>query len=384
MSISINKERLVDLRNRDEVSKLDSENLAFSKLAQKRFSKEPTDSYVRSDKKGSFAWFWTGVKCFFEFETAIDESRVALLESGDLEGFNKLEEGLKNSRLYVASKVGTVALIVTTVALAIILGALVSTPFGWAVIAGIVLASAIGARILGIGGTLLYYLAKDGVKDKISMDFSIVERIQKKKQNEHHNYDPIFETENKSRLFLGALPNRVTADIEDLRKEGVKAVVSVNQPWERRPWSISVPYSDADYQKVGMDYKKLQVDDHTYPSVEQLNDVANYIHGKMEKGENVYVHCRAGHGRSAMLIAAYLIKHRGMSAEEAVEQIKGIRHQSTVGKKLIDRKHKEREMVGLNSFEKKCRAEEKAKNDQLVGGLAGLLLGVFSYARSYF
>jgi|GEM_PF-6506164 len=386
MVFAVNNGSSIELGKRDVNLKPGSNDLAFLRVAQDRFSKVPKDGYVRSDKKWTCAWLWTGVKCFLNFESTIEKSKVALLESGDRDGLNKLEEGLENSRLRMASKVGKIAFAVTAIALGILLGAaIIATPFGWAAIAGIVLASAIGARILGIGGTLLYYFAKDGVKDKISLDFSIVERIHKKKQYEGHNYDQIFKTEN-AKLFLGALPNRVTADIEDLRKEGIKAVVSVNQPWERRPWSISVPYTDADYDKVGMDYKKLQVNDHQYPSLEQLHHIADYTHAKMEIGKSVYIHCRAGHGRSAMLLAAYLIKHQNMTAEQAVKQVKDNRSQSTVQKKLEDKGPEVVGRTGLKSFEKMCRAEEArlaAKNDQIVGGLAGLLLGAFNYARSY-
>lgn len=44
------------------------------------------------------------------------------------------------------------------------------------------------------------------------------------------------------------------------------------------------------------------------PSVEDLEKGIAFINAFKEKNESVYVHCKAGRGRSALLVACYLVK----------------------------------------------------------------------------
>lgn len=70
---------------------------------------------------------------------------------------------------------------------------------------------------------------------------------------------------------------------------------------------------------------RLYVDDH--PSSEQtmsssLNLMVSYIHDHVSQGKDVVVHCFAGQQRSAAVVAAYLMKHKGMTKEQAIKFIK--------------------------------------------------------------
>lgn len=136
-------------------------------------------------------------------------------------------------------------------------------------------------------------------------------------------------------LYLGLLPNRLQGFGEHLVEEReIVAVLSLNEPWERETFGVSLPYSGDDWDRSGVDYCGLDVYDHHYLSLDQLDTAADFIHGHLSKGENVYVHCRAGQGRSSMAIAAYLIKYEGLSADAAAGRIKGNRPISTIQNKL--------------------------------------------------
>ncbi len=50
--------------------------------------------------------------------------------------------------------------------------------------------------------------------------------------------------------------------------------------------------------------------------------ITRYIDEHVSKGHNVLVHCAAGQQRSAAVVAAYLIKYRGMSLDEAISYVK--------------------------------------------------------------
>lgn len=54
----------------------------------------------------------------------------------------------------------------------------------------------------------------------------------------------------------------------------------------------------------------ISSEDHQPLSMEDLHRAADKIHEWIEGGHNVYVHCLAGRARSAMAIAAYLLKYQ--------------------------------------------------------------------------
>ncbi|KAI8869148.1 hypothetical protein GQ42DRAFT_179498 [Ramicandelaber brevisporus] len=79
-------------------------------------------------------------------------------------------------------------------------------------------------------------------------------------------------------------------------------------------------------------FKYLTVDVIDSPNVRiepLLDQVADFIHSAIDGSENsrniVLVHCVVGMSRSATVLAAYLIKYRGMLADQAIEYIKRAR-----------------------------------------------------------
>ena len=49
-----------------------------------------------------------------------------------------------------------------------------------------------------------------------------------------------------------------------------------------------------------------------------LHAAADFIHGALEAKGTVYIHCNVGRSRSATTLAAYLMKYRGKTVEEAL------------------------------------------------------------------
>lgn len=69
-------------------------------------------------------------------------------------------------------------------------------------------------------------------------------------------------------------------------------------------------------------YTWLPVVDGYSPDQTQLDIGTSVVNDAIEAGEVVYTHCKNGHGRSPTLVAAYLIRYRGMGVEEATELLK--------------------------------------------------------------
>ncbi len=61
------------------------------------------------------------------------------------------------------------------------------------------------------------------------------------------------------------------------------------------------------YRRLGIEHLRLPTVDHFEPSVEDLKKAVSFIQKHELRGDRVYVHCRAGHGRSAAAVYAWLL-----------------------------------------------------------------------------
>jgi protein-tyrosine phosphatase/isopentenyldiphosphate isomerase len=88
-----------------------------------------------------------------------------------------------------------------------------------------------------------------------------------------------------------------------------------------RSWAVldlTSEFGEADCLRRSRAYRCLPVLDHTAPSPDQLREGTAFIEKHLRDG-GVYVHCAVGHGRSATVLAAFLLV-RGLAAtpEQAV------------------------------------------------------------------
>ena len=76
-------------------------------------------------------------------------------------------------------------------------------------------------------------------------------------------------------------------------------------------------------ENMGYQVHPIQVKDFTAPAISQLEEF-NYV-VKEAAGLPVLVHCLGGYGRTGTMLAAYLIKERGFSAEQAISFVRSRR-----------------------------------------------------------
>lgn len=110
-------------------------------------------------------------------------------------------------------------------------------------------------------------------------------------------------------IYLGSNMCCQTHFDQKLLKKGVTLDVSMEGERIDRPRGIAY-------------YLWLPTRDHTAPTMRRLAMGVQAIREAVTANEKVYVHCKNGHGRGPTMVAAYLIKERGMTVDEAEAFIK--------------------------------------------------------------
>jgi hypothetical protein len=118
-------------------------------------------------------------------------------------------------------------------------------------------------------------------------------------------------------IILGPLPLEDFGDRETLEGAGVRRVISLLEEWELRPGWFFTPV-----HFCGEGHLLLVVRDHDpLEPPEWLHSVVLEMEALVRKDGLLYVHCKAGVGRSASLIVAYLMFSEGMPFEEAHKEV---------------------------------------------------------------
>ncbi len=116
-------------------------------------------------------------------------------------------------------------------------------------------------------------------------------------------------------LWVGGAPT-YGRDFEALVAFGITAVVDLRA--ER--------IADAGFfESHGITHRQYSVPDVTVPGPEVLTDAVAWIDAQLADGRTVLIHCAKGRGRSATVLAAYLMRERGMTFDEASDLLRSKR-----------------------------------------------------------
>ena len=111
----------------------------------------------------------------------------------------------------------------------------------------------------------------------------------------------------------GPDPDKTRERLQRLLDAGIECFIDLTQPEELPPYQDSLP--------SGIDYVRRPIQDHALPgSPDQMTRVLESITESLRAGRPVYVHCRAGIGRTGTAMGCLLVE-RGFNGEQALEEL---------------------------------------------------------------
>ena len=127
----------------------------------------------------------------------------------------------------------------------------------------------------------------------------------------------------EARLWLGGAPT-YGRDYETILALGITAVLDTRaERTSKRDF----------YDAHGITHRQFLVPDVTVPDEAVLTEAVSWIDDQLADGRTVLIHCAKGRGRSATVLAAYLMKTKGMS----FDAVRDLLHSKRELVKLEDR-----------------------------------------------
>lgn len=108
-----------------------------------------------------------------------------------------------------------------------------------------------------------------------------------------------FWTELDDTLILGCAPMGIMGHPRALYNKGVRGVINM---------CYEYPGPTSSYSNLGIKQLYLPTVDHYEPSLESMAKAVAFIQEHKDRGEKVYVHCKAAHGRAASIALCWMMK----------------------------------------------------------------------------
>lgn len=125
-------------------------------------------------------------------------------------------------------------------------------------------------------------------------------------------------------VIVGAYP--FARDVPAMHEAGVKAVVNTCEEY-------AGPTDQ--YSKYEIEQLRIPTTDFTHPKLKDIEKAVDFVQTHAADDRTVYIHCKAGRARSATVALCWLMKHRGMSMQEAQQAL--LKARSHINPRLTER-----------------------------------------------
>ena len=98
-------------------------------------------------------------------------------------------------------------------------------------------------------------------------------------------------------------------DLRFLRDTGIDVIVNLQE-------------EEHFLEHEGFIMKNIPVDDFAPPELSDFEEFISFVSPHIEDGRGVVVHCRAGIGRTNLMLASYLLHHMGIDPDSALETVR--------------------------------------------------------------
>jgi atypical dual specificity phosphatase len=124
------------------------------------------------------------------------------------------------------------------------------------------------------------------------------------------------------------------------------------------------------YDELGIDHLWLPSIDHYCPKLDALEAAVSFIQKHQDLGQRVYVHCRAGHGRSAAAVYCWLLsKQPNVDRKLLNEQLRTFRNvKSTLWKEPAIVKFHSRLLQNHTSSVHSSTTFDEQSDDGVISG----------------
>ncbi|MGA7538555.1 MAG: ADP-ribosylglycohydrolase family protein [Steroidobacteraceae bacterium] len=111
----------------------------------------------------------------------------------------------------------------------------------------------------------------------------------------------------------GTTPDATRQRLSQLLATGIECFLDLTHPIETDPYDQELPFH--------VEYLRKPIRDHGLPEKrEHMIEILDCLHDALQSGRPTYVHCRAGIGRTGMVIGC-LLAERGLTGEQALDEL---------------------------------------------------------------
>lgn len=173
-----------------------------------------------------------------------------------------------------------------------------------------------------------------------------------------HKVYPISTPNKTTNVYLGAVPIQrgilgfnFRNDAEVLqRQDKIDAVLTITESFEndhenlggisgsvvRFFGMLTKPITPKEWSKRSVIQCQIPTPDFGTIEMEKIYQGVEFLNWNVKNGRNVYVHCKAGHGRSFLVLTAYLVKYQKLPVDTAIAKVRSTRWEAHLDKEKLE------------------------------------------------